>query len=122
VPRLSVEEKRALIAEIFDTLPARELRMIRDAAEEKRREKLDEAKNEVLEEMRGRFEELGVSLEEVFPTRRSRREGGTARVKYRSPHGETWSGRGVVPHWLRQLEDHGHKRDEFLVEQDGAGL
>ena len=35
--------------------------------------------------------------------------------KYRSPAGDEWSGRGRVPVWLRLLEDEGHNREEFRV-------
>ena len=37
------------------------------------------------------------------------------RIKYRSPDGETWSGRGHTPLWLRQLELQGHNRAEYKV-------
>jgi DNA-binding protein H-NS len=36
-------------------------------------------------------------------------------VKYRGPHGETWSGRGKAPNWLTSLEAQGQDRNEFLV-------
>ena len=37
-------------------------------------------------------------------------------AKYRDPHtGETWSGRGLMPKWLRAAVDAGHSRDEFAV-------
>ena len=37
-------------------------------------------------------------------------------AKYRDPNtGETWSGRGLMPQWLRAAVDAGHSRDEFAV-------
>ena len=37
-------------------------------------------------------------------------------AKYRDPNtGETWSGRGLMPKWLRAAVDAGHSRDEFAV-------
>lgn len=37
-------------------------------------------------------------------------------VKYRnSETGETWTGRGQTPKWLKALEAAGRKREEFLV-------
>ena len=36
-------------------------------------------------------------------------------VKYRGPKGETWSGRGKPPNWLKSLVAQGQARDEFLV-------
>jgi DNA-binding protein H-NS len=97
------------------------------AAEAKRQEKLEDAKQAILEEMRGKLEELDLTLEDVLPrsgrrtgTRRRRRESGQAApVKYRSPEGETWTGRGRVPQWLQALEEQGRSREEFLVRQAG---
>jgi DNA-binding protein H-NS len=114
---LSSEERIALIKEICDTLTPQELRTIRDLAEQTRVKKLENAKAALLEEMRGKASELGLTLNEVFPTRRQRKNMAKAsvQVKYRSPDGETWSGRGHVPLWLRQLELQGRKREEFAV-------
>jgi DNA-binding protein H-NS len=35
--------------------------------------------------------------------------------KYRGPNKETWSGRGLPPRWLVELEKKGKRRDSFLV-------
>jgi DNA-binding protein H-NS len=35
--------------------------------------------------------------------------------KYRGPQGETWSGRGLPPRWLTELEAKGKKRETFLI-------
>jgi DNA-binding protein H-NS len=79
--------------------------------------KVEEAKAAVLEEMTGRLEELGLSITDVLPKRgRKRKNTNTPKqVKYRGQNGETWSGRGNAPLWLRQLELQGHKREEFSV-------
>ena len=34
---------------------------------------------------------------------------------YRGPKGETWTNKGLVPKWLKALEDAGHKRESFRV-------
>jgi DNA-binding protein H-NS len=37
-------------------------------------------------------------------------------AKYRNPEtGETWSGRGRVPRWLRRAEERGRGREEFTI-------
>ncbi len=37
-------------------------------------------------------------------------------AKYRKPEtGDTWSGMGKRPAWLRDAEERGHSRDEFLI-------
>jgi DNA-binding protein H-NS len=40
---------------------------------------------------------------------------GSAPVKFRSPSGETWAGRGRPPRWLSALEAEGKKRADFAV-------
>src|SRR5262245_46649549 len=112
---LSSEERMRLIEEIFNTLNPQELLTIRDLAEKQRQSKLAEAKAAVLEEMKGKLSALGLSLNDVIPSRRPRKSKPAASVKYRSPDGETWSGRGNAPLWLRQLELQGRKREEFIV-------
>ncbi len=36
-------------------------------------------------------------------------------VKFRGPNGETWTGRGKQPTWLKTLVDAGRKADEFKI-------
>jgi DNA-binding protein H-NS len=114
---LSSEERIHLIEEIFATLTPQELLTIRDLAEQTRVKKLENAKAALLEEMSGKAGELGLSLQDILPAKRARKNIAKAsvRVKYRSPDGETWSGRGHAPLWLRQLELQGHNREEFSV-------
>ncbi len=38
-----------------------------------------------------------------------------APVKYKGPGGETWSGRGKQPVWLRALVEGGRKLDDFKI-------
>lgn len=40
---------------------------------------------------------------------------GPAPIKYRGPMGETWSGRGRTPGWLKAIEIAGWSRDKCLV-------
>jgi DNA-binding protein H-NS len=115
---LSSEERLKLIEEIAETLSPQELLTLRDQIERRRQHKLEEAKSAVLEEMKEKLSELGLTLNDVVPTRRTNRKSKpSVSVKYRSPDGETWSGRGHAPLWLRQLELQGHKRDEFAVSE-----
>lgn len=36
-------------------------------------------------------------------------------AKYRGPAGETWSGRGLMPRWLKTLVDQGHKKEDYAI-------
>jgi DNA-binding protein H-NS len=115
VDTLSSEERLKLIEEVAETLSPQELLTLRDQIERRRQGKLEEAKSAVIEEMKGKLSALGLSLNDVVPSRRPRKTKSSVSVKYRSPDGETWSGRGHAPLWLRQLELQGHKREEYAV-------
>src|SRR5688572_23973168 len=124
---LTEDDMLQLLEEIFSRLSPQRLRDVRDIAETQRREKLEAAKNAVLAETRVKLQELELTLEEVVRPkpakasgRRTRRDAGRELpVKYRGPNAETWSGRGRAPQWLRELEEQGRNREEFLVKQEG---
>ena len=42
-------------------------------------------------------------------------KGRTVAPKYRDKHGNTWSGRGAEPRWMRDAIKGGAKRDDFLI-------
>ena len=120
---LGREDLFDLMEMIVDRLPIEELLRVREIVEAKRQEKLEEAKNVALEEFRISLERIGLRLEDVLPARQGRRgrrrsrraEGQSLPVKYRSPDGHEWSGRGKIPKWLEQLEAKGHSRDEYVA-------
>jgi DNA-binding protein H-NS len=118
--KLSGMERVGLIIEVMETLSAQELRTIRDNAEQGRQSKLKEAKTSVIAEMKQKFGELDLTLEEVLEmegNKRSKRSSTSPiKAKYRSPEGDTWSGRGRIPVWLKKLEEQGHKREEYKAE------
>ena len=114
----------------LDDLTVGQLRSVQRYAEAKVRERAESEKAALAEEFRRRAEELGLSLRDLFgdgtapaPAKRGRKpqSGGQkserppVAAKYRSPRGETWSGRGRAPKWLQAAEAEGHSRDEFLI-------
>ena len=102
VDSLSEEDMIELLEDMLTSLPPQRLRDVRDIAEARRREKLEEAKNAVLAETREKLAALELTLEEVLQ-RPSRRR---------------WSGKGRVPKWLQAFEEQGRSRAEFLVSPD----
>ena len=36
-------------------------------------------------------------------------------AKYRGPEGQSWSGRGLTPRWLKTLLENGQTKEEFLI-------
>lgn len=117
--KLSSDDKITLMGEIGTTLNAQELIRVRTLADNLRLEKLEEARNALASKIQAECEELGLSPEEVLGIRRGRRgqrvNTTSVAIKYRGPQGETWTGRGVAPVWLRQLEAEGHDREEYRV-------
>ena len=73
-----------------------------------------------LEEMIGRHEKvLAYSPWIARKKKVNKRLGvrGKAKVKYRGPNGEGWSGRGLTPAWMRPLLEEGHRKGDFLVRE-----
>ena len=110
----------------LDAMSAQDLNALIEAAEAKRAEKQDEARNALIEEFRNKAAELGLELESLIlaggqapsgpPARRTRRDaGGSVAARFRGPNGETWSGRGRMPKWLSAMEAQGRKREEFRI-------
>jgi DNA-binding protein H-NS len=42
--------------------------------------------------------------------------GATVAAKYKGPEGQTWTGRGLTPRWLKTLIDSGRAKEEFLIQ------
>jgi DNA-binding protein H-NS len=49
------------------------------------------------------------------PPKGSKLKGRKVAPKYRDRSGNTWSGRGAVPRWMRDAMKGGAKRDDFLI-------
>jgi DNA-binding protein H-NS len=113
----------------LDQMSTQQLTALIEAAEAKRREKLEAAKAALRAEIERKAAELGISAGELFAPMgqqasteqkgRGRRRRGDAGAKvaekFRDPDtGETWSGRGRPPRWLAEAE--GRRREEFAVE------
>ena len=114
---LSAEDKINLISVIADALTAQQLRVVREMVDQKRLEKLDEAKAQVIEEMRDKFSQLDLDFDEVMGFNRRRRTSSLP-PKYRSPDGKTWSGRGYAPVWMREYEEAGGDRENYLIKDE----
>ncbi len=107
---------------LLKDLSVQELDEIIAAAERERHAKREGARKALLEEMKAKAEALGLSLDALLEEARQdgaspRTTRGPVRAKYRHPDtGETWSGRGSAPGWLKRLEAQGRPREEFAVE------
>ncbi len=110
------------ILKSLEELDAATLGEVITRATELRDEKLAEAKAALKAETEAKAKALGLAVEDLFEGgrgRRGRKANGRAKsasdVVYRSPQGETWSGRGRPPRWIVALEAKGHKREKYRV-------
>ena len=117
---LSEDDKINLIGKICDELTAQQLRVVREIVDQKRLEKIDEAKEQVIARMREEFEQLDLDFEEVMGLKRGRRRNSSLPPKYRSPEGKEWSGRGYPPQWIRDLEEKGGDREDYLIQEEAS--
>ena len=98
-----------------------ELVRLRDLIVAECDEKAEAAKANLIAETQRKFEQLGLSFDEVMATqkKRQRKERAPAVPKYRSPEGREWSGRGPIPKWIRELEEAGGNREDYLIKEEG---
>jgi DNA-binding protein H-NS len=115
---LDGDERVKLIDEICQELTVQQLKQVRELADQKRLEKIDEAKEQVIARMREEFAQLDLDLDEVMGLNRGRRRKSPLPPKYRSPEGKVWSGRGYAPVWIREYEEAGGDREDFLIKEE----
>ena len=68
--------------------------------------------------MRAKASELGIDLDAAVGRggRRKRSDAGVKlKPKFIGPNGETYTGRGPTPKWLKDLEAKGVNRNKFLA-------
>lgn len=109
----------------LENMSVQELTALRDAAEAKRLEKLDGARDAILAEAKEKLAQLGLAFETAWPGRspepspRASKKAATGgcqvAAKFRGPNGEEWTGRGRLPKWLHAMEAEGRSRDEFRI-------
>lgn len=81
--------------------------------------KKDEARAATLSELKSLAAAKGFTMDELLGRSGGRRQrsdkGVKLKPKYVGPNGETYTGRGPTPGWLKALEAKGHKRDKYLA-------
>ena len=104
----------------IDNLSLADLKELISRAERLISAKKDEAKAETISKLKALASAEGFSFDELIGrgsgSRRQRSDKGVKlRPKYMGPNGETYTGRGPTPGWLKALEGKGHKRERYLV-------
>ncbi|ABB05646.1 H-NS family nucleoid-associated regulatory protein [Burkholderia lata] len=68
----------------------------------------------VVEEIRAKVAEYGVTEKDIFGKQRGRSAKAVVDAKYRDPKtGATWSGRGRAPAWIKDAKN----RDRFQIQE-----
>ena len=107
----------------LDNLSVPELHQLIENAKAALDGKKQGARTQLIEEMREKAAQLGLELGDLLDkpgprtnVRKPRRDAGKAvAAKYRSPEGETWTGRGRMPRWLTEAIHHGRAKEDFAV-------
>jgi DNA-binding protein H-NS len=111
-------ELLSLMEEQLYRLTPSSLTRLEQLTRETRDAKHDEARQTARNRALELFQQVGVSVEEVFPEfAKSTTHGGGGSLPpiYRGPNGELWTGRGHLPKWLKALEENNYKKELFKI-------
>ena len=119
--KLAIEDKIVEVMQIIETLDYPELLRLRELIDGEYKQKAAAARETVIAEMQTKLQQLGMSLDDVIAAqqKRKRRPRQAVPPKYRSPEGKTWSGRGPTPKWMREIEEAGRNREDYLIKEEG---
>jgi DNA-binding protein H-NS len=86
-------------------------------------EALCKLRDEIAQILNSRAETLRKELDQITDGgsvngkgKRRRATSGMIAPKYRGPHGETWTGRGMHPRWLTKAINEGKRPSDFLID------
>ncbi len=88
-----------------------EIKDLQAKAEKQRQSEIQKA----IEEIKQKMSDYGITVDDLSPSRKTRKSGptGTVKPKYRNPEtGDTWTGRGKPPRWIA-----GKDRQQYLISQ-----
>lgn len=101
----------------YQNLSEHELQAVIENAEKALRNKLSYKRKEVIAQIKELAASIDVVVEIHEPDRKTVRKGAKVAIKYRHPTdpSKTWTGRGVAPKWMQELQSAGRQRSEFEV-------
>ncbi|TAN65979.1 MAG: H-NS histone family protein [Methylobacter sp.] len=101
----------------YQDLSEHELQVVIENARKVLKNKLAQKHKEVIAQIKELAASIGVIVEIHEPDKMSVRKGIKVAIKYRHPDdpNKTWTGRGVAPKWMQELQSAGHERSEFEV-------
>ncbi|MFA5983016.1 MAG: H-NS histone family protein [Methylococcaceae bacterium] len=101
----------------FQNLSETELQSFIENAEKALRLKQSNKRKEVIAQIKELAASIDVEVEIIDQNKKLVRKSIKVPIKYRHPDDplKTWTGRGVMPVWLKTLLDLGHDRSEFEI-------
>lgn len=95
-----------------------ELKQLRDQLDVELKDRREAKIRQFKIEMKQRADELGVSLDEMLKAPVPGKSRGKVAPKYQNPSnpGETWTGRGQKPGWVRDALAAGKTLDQLLIQ------
>lgn len=104
----------------LEQLSEEELSAVIDNAQRILKQKQESKRREVLSQIKELASAIGVNVEISDTTAKKSaapRQGYKVPPKYQNPKNlsQQWSGRGMMPKWLRELVAQGHSQEEFKV-------
>jgi len=101
----------------YQNLSVNELQTVIDNAEKALKNKLVNHRKEIIGQIKELAASIDVTVEIIESDKKSPRKGVKVPAKYRHPNDpdKIWTGRGMMPKWLRTLIDQGHDSAEFKI-------
>jgi DNA-binding protein H-NS len=101
----------------LNNLSIDELQAMIENAESALKDKQVSQRKEVFVQIKALADSVGVSVEIHETGKKQKRKGAKVAPKYRNPDdaSQTWTGRGVMPKWVRTLTESGRDKSEFLI-------
>lgn len=101
----------------LNNLSTTELQAIIANAESALKEKQASQRKEVYAQIRELAASVGATVEIYESDKKQARKVAKVPPKYRNPDNSemTWTGRGVMPVWMRTLTESGRDKSEFLI-------
>ena len=84
--------------------------LLRQAEEARRKEIAD-----IVSEIKAKMAQYGISSRDLGLTAPASRKTTKSTPKYRGPNGETWTGVGPQPRWMKEALASGKSKDDFLI-------
>ena len=101
----------------FNKLSEAELQAVIDNAEKALKDRQSSKRKEVIAQIKELAASIGATVDIHEGDKKSERKTGKVAARYRNPAdaSQTWSGRGLAPKWMQELQAAGRDKAEFEI-------